>query len=255
MIIVVEADNTNIEIGVFDDRRLIYCGKISASLQKTADEFGTIILELFNMKDISIKNISGGIISSVVPNMSTQLKRAVDNLFSVNSILVSPGVKTGLNIRLDDPADLGSDMVCACVSAKKEYKLPLIIIDLSTATKIYAVDKKGAMIGGIISSGVKISSDALSSKTAALPHISTDRAINVIGKNTVEAMRSGVLYGTAGMIEGIVQRFEEELNMKCTKLITGDYADLIIPYCNVKMIKDKYLKLKGLNYIYNLNKR
>ena len=253
MLVAIEADNTNIELAVFDENKLVYCGKISAQSQRTADEFGAVFIELLGMKGVAVEKVDGAIISCVVPSLSMQLKLAVNRIFGVNAIVVSSGVKTGLNIRLDDPADLGSDMVCACVCAKKEYKLPIIVIDLSTATKIYAIDKNGAMIGGTISSGVKISVEALSSKTAALPQISAESVATVIGTNTVDAMKSGVFHGTGGMIDGMVERFEQEMGCRCTKLITGEFSHALVPYCNTKLIEDSFLKLKGLNYIFKLN--
>lgn len=255
MLIAIEADNTNVELGVFDGKRMIYCGKISATSKRTSDEFCAIFMELISMKNLVASDIDGAIISCVVPSISSKLKRAVKKAFEIDSLYISAGVKTGLNIKLDDPAVLGSDMVCACVCAKKEYKLPIIIIDLSTATKIYALDKSGSMIGGTISSGVSISAEALSANTSALPHISAENVPSLIGTNTVDAMRSGMLYGTGGMIDGMVERFESEIGSKCTKLITGEFSSLLIPYCSIKLIEDKLIKLRGLNYIYQLNSK
>lgn len=255
MLIAIEADNTNIELGVFDDKRLIYCGKISATAKRTSDEFGAMFVELITMKNLAATDIDSAIISCVVPSISSKLKRGVKKALDIDSLSVSAGVKTGLNIKLDDPAVLGSDMVCACVCAKKEYKLPIIIIDLSTATKIYALDKNGAMIGGTISSGVNISIEALSANTSALPHINADNAKSAIGTNTIDAMRSGMLYGTGGMIDGMVERFESEIGSKCTKLITGEFSSIVMPFCKIKAIEDKFVKLRGLNYIYQLNSK
>jgi type III pantothenate kinase len=168
---------------------------------------------------------------------------------------VGPGLKTGLNIKIDEPASLGADMAAVAVGAKEHYTLPVIVIDLGTATKILAVDGTGAFIGGIIAPGVKISAEALSAKTASLPLISitSEPVKSVIGANTIDCMRSGLLNGTAYMIDGMIENFEQEIGEKCTVIATGGFSSVIKPLCKKEFILDGSLILTGLLDIYKKN--
>ena len=169
-------------------------------------------------------------------------------------MVVGPGLKTGLNIRVDVPGQVGSDRIVAAVAALAEYKPPLILMDLGTATTIEVVDADSSYVGGVIFPGVKLSLDALTSRAAQLPGISLDQPKKVIGKNTVDCMRSGMMYGTAAMIDGVVERMEEELGFHATLIATGGMAQFITPLCKREIVLEKDLLLKGLNIIYKKNK-
>ena len=170
-------------------------------------------------------------------------------------MVVGPGLKTGLNIHVDVPSQVGSDRIVIAVAALAEYKAPLLLMDLGTATTIEAVEPDNVYMGGVIIPGVRVSLDALTSRAAQLPGISLDQPKQVIGKNTVDCMRSGMMYGTAAMIDGLVERMEEELGHRCTLIATGGLAQFITPLCKRKIILEKDLLLKGLNIIYKKNKK
>ena len=170
-------------------------------------------------------------------------------------MVVGPGLKTGLNIHVDVPSQVGSDRIVIAVAALAEYKAPLLLMDLGTATTIEAVEPDNVYMGGVIIPGVRVSLDALTSRAAQLPGISLDQPKQVIGKNTVDCMRSGMMYGTAAMIDGLVERMEEELGHRCTLIATGGLAQFITPLCRREIILEKDLLLKGLNIIYKKNKK
>ena len=170
-------------------------------------------------------------------------------------MVVGPGIRTGLNILMDNPAQVGSDLIVAAVAALQEYPAPLIIIDMGTATTISVVDKDKAYIGGCICPGVKISADALSSRTAQLPGISLDEPKKAIGRNTVDSMRSGIMMGSAAMLDGMIARMEEELGQKATVLATGGIARFVVPMCRREVVYDRNLLLKGLTILYYNNRK
>ena len=207
MILAVDVGNTNICLGVFDGDQLVTESRIDTNNTRMADQYAIMIREILALYDIQPEQIDGAVISSVVPTVTTQLKAAIKKLYGVTPLMVEPGLKTGLNIKIDDPSTLGADLACGAVAAKELYPLPCVVIDVGTATKVYALDKNGAMLGGIIAPGVKISLEALADKTAALPLINVGTVDNLIGTNTVDCRRSGMLSGTAGMLVlGLVLR-------------------------------------------------
>ncbi len=257
MILTIDVGNTNTVFGGFDgDEKLVFESRISTDRFRMADQYAIMLADILRLYEVNAKEIGGAVLSSVVPPVTTQLKDAVEKICGCRVMTVGPGLKTGLNIKIDDPSSLGADMAAVAVGAKEHYPLPAIVIDLGTATKILAVDKTGAFIGGIIAPGVKISAEALAAKTAALPLIGvTNEPIRkVIGTNTIDCMRSGLLKGTACMLDGMIESFEAEIGEKCTVVATGGFSSTIKPLCKTEFILDEHLILIGLLEIYKKNK-
>jgi type III pantothenate kinase len=197
--------------------------------------------------------VEGAIISSVVPQVLNSIKTAITKLTGKTALVVGPGLKTGLNIKIENPAQTGADLVVDSVAALREHKAPIIVIDMGTATTVTVLDESGAFIGGSICPGVKISLDALTDRTALLPGLQLDQPKRAIGRNTIDCMRSGIMLGTACMLDGLVERMEEELGSKATVVATGGIAKFIIPMCRTPIIYDKDLLLKGLAILYREN--
>lgn len=257
MILTIDVGNTNTVIGGFDDNdELVFQSRISTDRFRMEDQYAITFADILRLYGIEAKDISGAILSSVVPPVTVQIKPAMEKICGCKALVVGPGLKTGLNIKIDEPASLGADMAAVAVGAKEYYPLPAVIIDLGTATKIFAVDKSGAFIGGIIAPGIKISAEALAVKTATLPLIgvTSEPIPHVIGKNTIDSMRSGLLYGNAFMIDGMIESFEREVGEKCTVIATGGFSGVIKPLCKTDFILDESLILKGLLAIYKKNK-
>lgn len=257
MILTMDVGNTNTQFGGFDEsEQLIFESRISTDRARMEDQYAITLADILRLYDVRFGEIDGAILSSVVPPVTGQLRAAVEKLCGCKVMTVGPGIKTGLNIKIDEPASLGADMAAVAVGAKERYSLPAIVIDLGTATKILAVDKTGAFIGGVISPGVKISAEALAAKTAALPLIGvTNEPIKkVIGTNTIDCMRSGLLNGTAYMLDGMIESFEREIGEKCTVVATGGFSAAIKPLCKTDFILDENLILEGLLEIYKKNK-
>lgn len=254
MILTADVGNTNIVFGVFDKDELILDSRMDTNRHRMADQYAITIAQLFSLYEIKPKNIEGAVISSVVPPVSDQLKIAIKKVFGFSPLMVGTGVKTGLDIRIDDPSTLGADLACGGAAAKALYTLPCIVVDLGTATKIYVIDAKGAFIGGIVAPGIKISLEALAGGTTLLPMISLEGETEVIGRNTVDCMRSGVLYGHAGMIDSFIKKFQREIG-KSTVIATGGFSSVIKDYCESEFMVDKDLVLKGLKIIYEKNRK
>ncbi len=255
MILAIDIGNTNIVLGTTDKKtgEILFIARISTDRTYTADQYGIQFKNIIELYSGSVKNINGCIISSVVPPVLNAVRGGVKLLIGVEPIIVGPGVKTGLNILMDNPAQLGSDLVVNAASAIERFKPPIIIIDMGTATTISVVDSKKNYIGGCIMPGIKVSLDAISKNAAQLPGISLSEPKRTIGKNTVECMRSGVIYGNAAMLDGMVERIENELGESGTVVATGGIAGLIVPYCKKKIIYDEDLLLRGLHIIYKKN--
>ncbi len=253
MILAIDVGNTNIVFGGFCENSLSFVARISTNVFETEDEYATKIRSVLSIHQIDKESIEGAIIASVVPPLSFVIKRAVELVFGITPIEVGPGIKTGINIRCDDPSTVGADLICACVAVHHIYGSPSLIIDLGTATKIMAMDKTGAFYGAAIMPGVNIASKALSSGTAQLPQINLAAPKSVIGKNTVDCMRSGVVYGNASMIDGMIDRFCEDAGEKLPVYATGGLASSIIPHCRHDITTNDDLVLLGLNIIYNKN--
>ena len=257
MILTIDVGNTNTVFGGFDDSEtLVFESRISTDRFRMADQYAIALADILRLYEIERSKITGAILSSVVPPVTVQLIPAVEKVCGCRVMTVGPGIKTGLNIKIDEPASLGADMAAVAVGAMAHYKLPVIVIDLGTATKILAVDKTGAFIGGIIAPGVKISAEALAAKTATLPLIGiTGEPIKkVIGTNTIDCMRSGLLGGTAFMVDGLIAGFEKEIGEKCSVVATGGFSGVIKPLCKTDFVLDESLIMKGLLELYNKNR-
>lgn len=255
MLLAIDIGNTNIVIGCIRDDEIVFKARIATDQTRTSDQYGVEIKNMLEAFDIHRSDISDCIISSVVPPVFNSVRTGVIKVIGKQPMVVGPGLKTGLNIHVDVPSQVGSDRIVIAVAALAEYCAPLILMDMGTATTIEVVEPDNLYMGGVIFPGVRLSLDALTSRAAQLPGISLDKPKQVIGKNTVDCMRSGMMYGTAAMIDGIVDRIEEELGHTSTLIATGGMAQFITPLCKRKIILEKDLLLKGLNLIYKKNKR
>lgn len=253
MVLTVDVGNTNIVLGGFEGEELLLVSRMQTNKYKMMDEYAIEFKAILEFNGYSPQLFDGAIISSVVPPLLPTLKRAVAKLLGCRVLTVSPGTKTGLNICIDNPAETGADLVCGCVGAIRRYPLPCIVVDLGTATKFLVIDRDGNFLGGPILPGVNISLDALSRNTAQLPHIEFDQIDHVIGTNSIDCMRAGILYGTASMVDGMIGRIEEELGEPVTAVMTGGIAQGIVPYCKKEIVFDENLVLYGLKEIYNRN--
>ena len=255
MILTVDIGNSNIVLGGVKDDKIIFEARLRTEATKTSDQYCVDLKILLDVYKVSAEDIEGCIIASVVPQVLNSFQTAIKKLTGKSSLVVGPGIKTGLDIRLENPAQTGADLVVADVAALREHKPPLIVIDMGTATTMAVLDQNGAHIGGCIIPGVKLSMDALTEKTALLPGLQLDQPKKAIGRNTIDAMRSGIMLGTACMLDGMVERMEAELGCKTTVIITGGIAKFIVPMCKTPMIYDKDLLIKGLAALYRDNKR
>ncbi len=253
MILAIDIGNSNIVVGCILNEKINFIERISTEISRTTVEYAVQLSSIMNIFHVAAKEIDGAIISSVVPQLTPVLKSAIEKLYDVKVMVVGPGLKTGLNIRIDDPAQLGSDLLVDSVAAISEYKAPLIVIDMGTATSFCVVNKKNQYIGGVIAPGVRTALDSLVSKTSLLHQISLEAPKEIIGRNTVECMKSGMIYGNAAYIDGMVERIEAELGEECTIIATGGPSNAIIPFCKRKIIVDECLMLKGLKVIYDKN--
>lgn len=255
MLLAIDIGNTNLVIGCFDKDELRFKARIATDRTRTSDQYGVEIKNMMEAYGVQVPDIEDCIISSVVPPVFNSVRTGVIKVIGKQPMVVGPGLKTGLNIHVDVPSQVGSDRIVIAVAALAEYKAPLILMDMGTATTIEVVEPENTYLGGVIFPGVKVSLEALTSRAAQLPGISLDRPRHVIGKNTVDCMRSGMMYGTAAMIDGLVERMEAELGHSATLIATGGMAQFIIPLCKREIILEKDLLLKGLNILYKKNKR
>ena len=253
MILTIDIGNSNIVLGAVDGEKIAFEARLRTDSTKTSDEYCIDLKMLLDVYNVSASQIEGTIIASVVPQVLNSMQTAVKKLTGKDSLVVGPGLKTGLNIKIENPAQTGADLVVGSVAALREHKPPLIVIDMGTATTMIVLDETGALIGGCICPGVKISLDALTDRTALLPGLQLDQPKRAIGRNTIDCMRSGIMMGNACMLDGMVQRMEEELGQKTTVVITGGIAKFIEPLCKTEMIYDKDLLLKGLATLYREN--
>ena len=254
MTLCIDIGNSNIVLGGFEGEARSFVARISTSTARTEDEYASLILDVLSLRNVDKSLIDGCIISSVVPPLNSVIKSAVRLSFGIDSLLVGPGIKTGLGIHCDNPSSVGSDIICACVAANKLYGSPCLVIDMGTATKMSVIDKSGTFIGVSIIPGVIMGMEALSSGTAQLPQISLEAPKALIGKNTADSMKSGVVYGNACLIDGMIDRFIEETGENLKIVATGGLSTVVLPYCKHDMIIDEYMVLKGLDIIYQKNK-
>ena len=255
MILAIDIGNTNIVLGCMEHDRILVEARMATDLLKTSDQYCVELKNLLSLYEIDPKAVEGVIISSVVPPVLNSLRTAVMKLTGRTPMVVGPGLKTGLNIAGGNAGQVGSDLVVAAVAALREYPAPQIIIDMGTATTMMAIDQTGTFLGGSICPGVKVSSEVLTTRTSQLPGISLEAPKHVIGRNTIECMQSGIMLGAACMIDGMIERMEEELGVKATVVATGGISRFVLPMCRSEIRYDRDLLLKGLRILYEKNKR
>ena len=253
MILAVDVGNTNIVIGCLEQGEIKNTVRVRTEPGRTAAEYGIELMQLFDFFGIERRGFEGAILSSVVPPVNEPLRQAIEMLTGVKCLIVGPGMKTGMNVRIDDPGTLGCDLVVGGVAAIAEYGAPVIVLDLGTATTITLIDENKCFRGGAILPGIKLSYAALAAGTSLLPDISITPPKKCIATNTVDCMRSGAVFGTAATIDGMVERMEAELGVPCKVVATGGLASKITPYCKRDVICDDQLLLKGLWVLYQKN--
>lgn len=255
MILAVDVGNSNIVIGCMEGQKIVFEARIRTDATKTSDEYCVDLKNILDIYGVKREAVEGAILASVVPQVLNSVKTAIKKLTGKTALVVGPGLKTGLNIKIENPSQTGADLVVGSVAALREHKPPMIVIDMGTATTMMVLDETGAFIGGSISPGVKISMDALTDRTALLPGLQLDQPKRAIGRNTIDCMRSGIMLANACMIDGMIQRMEEELGSTATVIATGGIAKFVLPMCRRTIIYDKDLLLKGLAILYAENAR
>ncbi len=253
MLLAIDIGNTNISLGLFEQEILVVTARLETCTGKTADEYAVQIKDVLALYGHDVKQVEDCVISSVVPSVGAAVSAAVALLCDTVPLMVGPGVKTGLNIKIDNPAQLGADLVTGAVGAISEYTMPCIIIDMGTATTISVLDQNGAFLGGTIGAGVRMTLNALAEGTAALPAIGISAPKSVIGKNTIDCMQAGIVLGSAAMLDGLIDRIKEELGSNATVVATGGLSREIISYCKNDIIYNENLLLDGLRVIYEKN--
>lgn len=253
MILAVDIGNTNIVIGCIEQEKIYFEERLSTNISKTELEYVVEFKTLLDLYRIRMEEITGCIIASVVPPLTNIVKNAMEKLLHISPLIVGPGVKTGLNILMDNPGQVGADLIVNAVAGLKYYGAPLLIIDMGTATTISVVDDKKNYVGGMILPGVKVSLESLVNRTSQLPRISLEAPRRMIGKNTVDSMKSGIIIGQAACLDGLIERICDELGYQALAVATGGLGGCIVPYCKKKIVYDNELTLKGLGVIYRKN--
>lgn len=253
MILTADIGNTNITIGVFKDEKLLFISRLNTVRRKTEDEYAINLKDIFQLNNVG-GEFSGAIIASVVPELTNIFKNAVHKATGKLSLVIAPGLKTGLSINIDNPKELGADFVASAVGAINKYPLPCLIIDIGTATKLSVINKNSEFIGCVIAPGIEISLEALSTRTSQLPSVSLEPPPRATGTNTIDSIKSGIVLGTAAMIDGLTDTLENELGIPFETIVaTGGLSKVIIPACRNDIILNKTLVLEGLFEIYNKN--
>ena len=255
MILTIDIGNSNIVLGAVEGDDIRFEARLRTDATKTSDEYCIDLKMILEVYGVSKTDIEGSIIASVVPQVLNSMQTAVKKLTGKAALVVGPGLKTGLNIQIENPGQTGADLVVGAVAALREHKAPLIVVDMGTATTMMVLDKNSAFVGGCIMPGVKISLDALTDRTALLPGLQLDQPKKAIGRNTIDCMRSGIMLGAACMIDGMIQRMEEELGYETTVIATGGIAKFVVPMCRRSIVYYKDLIVKGLAALYRDNKR
>jgi type III pantothenate kinase len=253
MLLVFDIGNTNIVLGAYEGEELLQHWRVSTDRQKTGDEYGILINNLFTYGGLSIKDISAVIISSVVPPLVVPLVRMCQRYFKVEPLVVGPGIKTGIFIKYENPREVGADRIVNAVAAHQKYSGPLIIVDFGTATTFCAIGENGDYLGGAIAPGIGISTEALFQRAAKLPRIELVKPKSVICRNTVTSMQSGIIYGFVGQVDGIVSRMKAEMDQEVYVIATGGLANLIAQETTAINAVEHFLTLEGLRIIYDLN--
>ncbi len=255
MLLVMDIGNTNIKLGVFDGDKLISSWRIQSKAGKTADEYGLMVSHLFQRDRLSLDGVEGIIMSSVIPSLNYTLEHMCDYYFHKNPVIVGPGIKTSINIKYDNPKEVGADRIVNSVAAYRLYGGPCIVVDFGTTTTFNAISAAGEFLGGAICPGIKVSTDAMVSNAAKLPKIELVKPEKVIGKSTVANMQSGIIYGFTGMVKYIITKMKEEINAPLIKVIaTGGLSELLFSESKLFDVVDRKLTLEGLKIIYNYNK-
>ncbi len=256
MILTLDIGNSAIAYHAVEDGQILFSAELSSARSRTASEYAVFLDLVAQHHGIEPRKAEGAIIASVVPQLTGVLREAITLSAGVVPLVVGPGIKTGLNIRLDDPSQLGADFVAAAVSVMGRYKLPCVVIDMSTAIALGVVDSRGSYVGGIIAPGISVALDGLAAGASQLPHVSSDAPAQVIGRSTEASIRSGVIYGSAALLDGLLERIEAQLGEPVTAVATGSDARSVIPHCRRKDIQiDGELIPRGLWLIYQKNRK
>ena len=253
MLICADIGNSNITLGVFDGENLKFTARLATDTRRTSDQYAIEIRDIIHIYQIERNQITEAAVSSVVPMVGAAIEKAIERLFNIKPIVLGPGIKTGLNIKIDNPAQLGADLAAGAVGALAKYPTPCIIIDMGTATTLSVIDKNGAFLGGVIAAGIKLTMEALTSRTAQLPSVGLEAPKKVIGTNTNDCIKSGLIIGQAAMLDGMISRIENELGSPATVVATGGLAPEVIKHCTHKIILDDNLLLDGLRIIHDKN--
>ena len=253
MVLAIDIGNTHILLGCFEDRKILFTELLSTDKTSTDLEYASLIKSALEFNGFTADSVVGAILSSVVPQVTPAVQKAVERLTSVEPLVVGPGVKTGLKIKIDNPAQLGSDLVVSAIAGIKEYGVPQINIYMGSATAFSLIDKDKNFVGTSIGAGMGTEAEALSSKTSQLPNIAFETPRKVIGTNTIDSMKSGLVYQNAALVDGMIDRIEEEYGSKCTIVATGRYAASVVPLCHHTIHCDPDLILKGLMEVYRKN--
>ncbi len=254
MILAVKIGNTTISVAGFEDDHICFSASIETRKSATIYEYTNCFAQMMSFYQISVKEISGIAIASVVPILTNVICQAWKRLNNVSILVVDTGVKTGLNIKKHH-MNMGTDLICSAVAATKLYTLPCIVISLGTATTFTAIDQQGCFLGTSITAGLQTSLTALLDNTAKLSEVELDAPNTLVGTSTVDSIKSGLIYGTASMIDGMYQKYQAILEEKATAILTGQYADMILPFCEKQYVYDEFLLLKGLHIIYQKNQK
>ena len=253
MLLTVDIGNSYISFGCFDIDRLVFVSDIVTDINKSCDQYAVEMLQIIALYGVKPVGIDGAIICSVVPELVETIKEAICKISGIDALIVGPGVKSGLKINIDNPAQLGADTVATSVAAVEDYNAPIIICDFGTATTFGVIDENGAFVGMIISAGVGTTLDVFTKRTALLPQVSITPPKKLVGTNSVASIQSGLINGTAAMVDGIIERLMCEYGEDITVIATGKYASKIIPMCTHSLTLEEHLVFKGLKSIYNKN--
>ena len=255
MLLAIDLGNTNIKYGVFDGEKLVASFRVSSRISRTADEYGSVLVGLLSDRGIKKGDIDGIIFSSVIPALNYTICHMCEYFFDISPLIVGPGIKTGLNIKADNPKEVGADIIVNSVSAYNKYGGPIIVIDFGTATTFDVINEKGELIGVVIAPGIKTSLEGLATKTAQLPMVELDAPKTVIGKNTKHCMQAGLIFGFAGLVENIIRKIKKEMGLTEIKVVaTGGLGEIIAKEVKTINVVDRTLTLDGLKTIYKLNK-
>ena len=255
MILAIDIGNTNIVLGGIENSEILFEARMATDTHKTSDQYHMELRSMLRLFEVKADTLEGIIISSVVPQVLNSMHTAVVKMTGMEPIIVGPGIKTGLNVQVDNPKQVGSDLIVDAVAGVRYYGAPLMIVDMGTATTITVIDENRSFLGGCICPGVRISMEALTGHTAQLPGISLDAPKHAIGRNTVECMRSGIMLGAAAMLDGLLDRMEAEIGTDVPVVATGGLSRYVIPMCRREIMYDKNLLLKGLDILFRNNVR